>query len=304
MAKGNVSINSDFVSSVIANFNESYSMFTGDIASSIEGDFAVLKSLGFTNCLSKIKTQSESLGTAQKAIIDSISSHLSEIIDNEKKLEKGFSGGYSGGSFSPQDAGSSSEQEGSGYDIEEEEDGKKINVEGFSKILESLDIESGQNLLTLLDMYKSKDTSLNDLLLDYKNSEELFKLLKKILGDSVEFEELSADDIKEVQKVLINYIVKSDTKNVEFDNKSILMEKEYLRDICNEYKIEPSDLLFDDLYRNVLKTSLKDLYTGNVDSSKASDEDIIKFRDFIDSVALENNISAQDLLDKNIELLL
>jgi hypothetical protein len=302
MANGSVSINSEVVSSILASLSSVYSTFSSDIVSSVDSDFQVLKDLGFTNCLDKIKSQATSLSESQKTIIDSIASHLSEVEDTEQKLNNKFTNSYSGGSY----AGSSSgggDSEGSSYDVDDDDDGKKINADNFSEVFEALTDDEKKNLLTLLNTNKDENISINDLLMNYENSEELFKLLKSILGDSVEFDDLTKEDMEVIQKTLLNSIVSGETEYQELKTDSILMAKEYLKKVCNDYKIDASDLIYDSLYRNVLKTSLKNLYTGNTDY-EISDEDITNFRDYIDKVALENNTNAIDLIENNIEKLL
>ena len=303
MAKGSVSINSDVVSSILANMSSVYSTFSSDITSSVDGDFSVLSELGFGNCISKIKSQATSLTNVQKSIIDSIASHLSDVEDTENKLNSGFNNSYSGSSYVGDSSSGSDDVGGSDYDVDDDEDGKKINAEELASMITSLDEDEKKSLLSLINSNKDSNTSLNDLLMNYENSEELFKILKSVLGTDKEFADFTDEEKELIQKTLLNTIVNGETEYQELKTDSILMAKEYLKDVCNDYKIDPSDLIYDSLYRNVLKTSLKDLYNGNVDSDVPESE-ILEFRQYVDKVAQQNNTSAIDLINNNVQLLL
>ena len=305
MANGKVAVNSEVVSSIVAHLDEAYTILDSDISNSLDNDFIFLKEMGLaTNCLSKIKKQVEQIAEANKTIVDSIKSHLSDVEGSEQKLVNNFNRGYSSSGVYSYGSGSNSGQaSGSEIQVDEEEDGKSVNVEGFTEILDSLDDNEKKNLLKLLSINKDEKTSLNDLLMNPEYSEDLFKLLKSVLGSVISFDDLTLDEMKEVQKILLDSILKGETEYEEFENESILMEKEYLVNICKEYKIDPSDLVFDDLYKNVLKTSIKNFYNGNVDQS-ISEERILNFRTYIDKVALENNMNSNELIANHIELLL
>ena len=282
MAKGKVSINSEVANNVITYLANATQCLDGDVTSKLTSSFQPLVDLGFaSNCLSKVQEQVKSLLSQEQSLISSISSHLSDVSKSEDGLNKGFNnrigssgGGGGGSSTTPVTPG---DQEGSEIDVDDEEDGKKIKVDA--------------------------NTSVKDLLFDTKYSEELFKLLKKVLGEKAEFDELSADDIKQVQKILLESIVNSETTNTELKTNSILVVQEYLKSISSKNNISASDLLFNDSYKNVLKDSLKNLYNGDVDDS-VSDSTVFNFRDYIDPIAKEKNISAHELIDNYIELVI
>lgn len=308
MAKGKVSINSEVANNVITYLANATQCLDGDVTSKLTSSFQPLVDLGFaSNCLSKVQEQVKSLLSQEQSLISSISSHLSDVSKSEDGLNKGFNnrigsfgGGGGGSSTTPVTPG---DQEGSEIDVDDEEDGKKIKVDGFKEIIDALTDTEKNSLLKLLEVNKDANTSIKDLLFDTKYSEELFKLLKKVLGEKVEFDELSADDIKQVQKILLESIVNSETTNTELKTNSILVVQEYLKSISSKNNISASDLLFNDSYKNVLKDSLKNLYNGDVDDS-VSDSTVFNFRDYIDPIAKEKKISAHELIDNYIELVI
>ena len=301
MAKGNVAINSEVVTNVLSDLSKVYSSFSGDIVSSVSGDFQVLSALGFTNCLSKIKSQSQALATIQKSIIDSIAAHLSEVVDTEEKLNSSFNDSYSQGYYVGDATESFEKSSGLGYDIDDDNDGKTINAEQLSNVIATLSTDDKRTLLSLIKTYKDNNTSLSELLTNFENSEELYKILKSVLKSNVDFADLSIEDTQLIQKTLLNTIVNDETEYIELNTDSVLLAKEYLRNICNDYKIEAIDLFNDDLYKNVLKTSIKNLYNGNVED--VSESKILEFRAFVDKIASNNNMSAIELINNNVKLL-
>ena len=109
------------------------------------------------------------------------------------------------------------------------------------------------------------------------------------------------DDIKEVQKQLLNAIFTEKVEYKEFNDNSVLKAKEYFVSICKKYEIEPSDLFFDDDYQKVLKKSLIDLYNGKVENVDESvQEDFVKH---VKETAEKNNITVEQLLKEQPKLL-
>lgn len=306
-----VSINTDEVSNVVSQLNLSCDLLESELSGKITKTFSVLSNLGLASkCVNKLESQVDSIVSLTKSVIESISSHISDVLENERGLNSDFnrgysSGGYSGGDYQETTGGSDDGVAPAGSEIapDEEDDGKQINVEAFSQIINTLNNTEKENLLKLVKINKEEKTDYVDLFLDTKYSEELFKVLKKILGNTVDFNNFTAEDINLVQKIMLNSIFNSEVHIEELENNSIIMAKEYLIDICKDYNISASDLIFDDNYRNVLKQSIKNLYMGLV-KNNYNDELINKVRDYVDSIALKNNIQAEELLDNKFELLL
>ena len=300
MAK--ISMNTDVAHEVLTYLGNSCTFLGEEVASGMSKEVQTLSSLGLlSNSISKVQDQIKSIVKTEQEIISSISSHLSEVEEQEKNLKKRAETGSNGSGSNK--IGNSSGSNGSDINSEEEDDGKKINVDGFTKILETLNDTEKGNLLKLLNINKNDNKTIAELLLDTSNSEELFTLLKTVLQNTVQFKDLTLDEIKEVQKVLLNSIVSSETEYEEIKDNSILMAKTYLSNVCKEYRITASDLIQDDLYKSALKQSLKKLYDGNVDG-KVTDSEVLKFRKYVDSIALEKSVTAYDLIDNKTELLI
>ena len=178
---GRVSIDSSVASEISSCLSNSCSILNSGVTSQLTGGFQVLVDLGFvSNCLSKIKSQVDSIVEVEQTLINAISKHIEDVNDNEDRIYREYSGrsGSSGSGGHSGKSGTSENPEGQTIEVEEVEDGKKINVNGFTKIIDSLNANEKGNLLKLLNMNKNEKTKFIDLFLNTKNSEELFTLLK------------------------------------------------------------------------------------------------------------------------------
>ena len=297
MARGKITINTDIANEVVAGLNSASTTLESDILGKLSG-FEVLIELGFiTNCLPKIKEQATSLANSEKEISASISKHLSSVVQAETKLKNDYKNRSAGG-------GSyyiSSVASGGSQDVEEVLDDS--NLKKTEQVLISLTDENKIKLIRFINFYKDKNISLIELLFNKERSKDLFVLLKKAVSGSVDLGELSLEEMEYVQKYILDMIMTSNLDYKELNDSSIIMCKEYLTNVANKYKINPSDLIFDDRYSHVYKRALINLYNGDTEN-KVSDENINKFRDKVDTLAKEKNMSSYQLIVDNSEVLL
>ncbi len=303
MANGQVVVNSDEITSILSHMVSSCSVLESDLSSKIPGNFQCLVDLGFlSTSVTKIKEQINTITSTYKSVIAEISSHLGDVASTDEKLESNFRSGY--GSVSSGGGGAYyGEGKGSETDVNSVEDGKKINVQKFIECLPLLDDESKLNLVKFIDIKKDEGTSLVDLLFNAENTEELFVLIKDAFKDSIDLSEATLDDYVLIKKALLEMLCNNEIDYKELKENSIIGAKEYLVKISKENNISVSDLLVDTNYREVLKTSLINLYDGNV-TSDVSTTIIENYRNYIDKVAKLNNITSEELLTKHIELIL
>ena len=302
-SSGKVSINSEEVSNALTYIVNSCAVIEGDISSKIPGSFQALADLGFfATGLNKIQEQVKSVINVHKDLISQISSHLESVAQTETELSTQFRNGgnnYSG--YNNYYGGGSS---GSSTDVDGVVDGQKINAQQLIEFIPQLDDDSKTNLVRFINVKKEEGTSFVDLLFNTSKSEELFVLINKALGDNVDLSNLTINDYIEVQKTLLEMICANEIDCKELNQNTILIAKEYLNNMAkaNNYKV--SDLLIDPDYRNTLKTMLINLYDGDVKNNSASTEEIENFRNYIDRVALANNLTYEKLLSEKIELIL
>jgi len=322
MANQKISINSATAQSVMTYVANSASILESDVSSKLSSSFEPMTSLGFLTCLPTIQSQVTSLANAHQKLVSEITSHLGIAEDTEKRLENdynngsygtGSKGGYSGGSSGGSGGGGGGSYSGGTEEMGEEyveeysemtdvSEGLPISVSELSELLDNIDGEYQNNFVELLNQNIEGGDSLSELLLDNTKSKKLYKVIKNIFGDKFNFDDMKLEDYKELQKVVLNMIVKSDVNMPVLNEKTILTCKEYLNKVCNDNNIEPSDLLLDSRYANTLKIALADVYNGKADST-LSEEAVTNFRSYLDSLAEKNNISVTELLNNHMDLI-
>jgi len=302
MAIGTVAINTEVASTVMTQITNACNTLESEVTPKLASSFQPLVDCGLVStCISKLQEQVNALVSADKEIIASIASHIGNATNTEDNLYNGYdNSGYSGGGYS---GGGSSGGGASGGEVEvqEEDDGKKVNKDELNQVIASLDKTTKSKLVTFFNIYKNKDTSLAELLLDNSKSEELFTLLKEAFKGTLDLSNITLDDIKEVRKVLLDAILKKDVNIPQLSGKTILAAKEYLIKVCSDNKINPSDLFFDDKYKDTLKLTIKNLYNGKTDNTTPY-RVVLLYRDYIESVASKNNMTVDELIDKKPEL--
>jgi hypothetical protein len=318
MANKQISINSEAAYSVMTYVANSCSILQSDVKGKLATAFEPLTSLGFlTGALSKIEGQVDTLIQAHNSIVSEISSHLQTVESQEDGLDSGYqsrsySGGYSGysgggGGGSSSDggeaAGETAVTESSEFALIQEDDGLKISSDELIEILDSIEDDYQDELISLINANKPSDVSLLELFLDNTKSEQLYKTLKKIFGDKFDIGDMKLEDYEKVQKNLLNRIVKSEVSIPELSDKTILAGKSYFAKVCKDNNIDASDLFYNDKYAKTLKVSIQNIYDGNINDTMTEDE-LENFREVVDSIASKNNMTPDELLENHIDLLM
>jgi hypothetical protein len=322
MANKKISINSEAAYSVMTYVANAASILESEVSSKLSNSFEPLTSLGFLTSLPTIQSQVTSLSSAHQKLVGEITSHLGVAEETEKGLENdyengtysggggssggssgggGGGGGYSGGGDYYGDDGST-DYVGEDTEVTSVSEGLAISTSELSELLLSIDGEYQNNFIELLNQNKEGGDSLVELLLDNTKSEKLFTVIKKIFGDKFNLDEMKLEDYKEIQKTVLNMVVKSDVSIPALSEKSILICKEYLNKVSSDHNIEPSDLILDSKYSNTLKIALADVYNGKADGV-LTDEAVNNFRHYMDSIAIDNKITVTDLINNHMNLL-
>ena len=307
MANQSISINTEAAYSVMTYVANSCTILESDVSSKLSSGFDVLTSLGFLSSLSTIQNQVSTLIKAHQSIVSEISSHMSTAQEQEENLVGGYqnhtyggtNGGYSGGSYNGGEAAVSDSDQ---LQVDDVDDGKKLTADKLGDMLVNIGDEYRNLLVELINANKDDNVSLIDLLMDNKNSKELYKVLKKIFGESINIENMTLEDYEKIRRAIIDMIVKADVDIPLLSEKTILLGKDYLQKVCSDNNIDPSKLLFDDEYRQTLKNALIKMYIGGVDDTMNEDA-INNFKEYIDQIAADNNISVTDLLTNHVELI-
>lgn len=304
MASGKVSVNSEEVNNVLTYVVNSCGSLEENVSSKLPGSFSILSDLDlFSEGLTKLSKQVSDIISTHKSVISTITEHLSQLAESEEQLYTSFNNGIGnytgGGSYGGNPSGSN----GSDTTVDSENDGKKIKADELIKCIQELDENSIISLIDLINVKKDDKTKLIDVLFDASKSETLFTVIKELLKDQPLDENISLEDYKKIQKSLLNKLMTSNYEIKGLSDNSILTAKEYLLSIAKNNNIAPEELIINNNYQETLKTSLMKLYDGD-GITNVKNEEIINFRGYIDKVASENNITVEDLFNKNIELIL
>ena len=181
--------------------------------------------------------------------------------------------------------------------------GKEI-ISNILKEIKNRDENSIVNLVELINQ-NTGELNLSNLIFGYKTSEELVKALSKALGLKISDKDtFTKEDEENVKKTLIEKLFNIETVPLRLSNNSILSAKEYIKAIAEKEKMSVGDLLIDEKNKELLTTSLSNLYNGtNLDGLSISNATVSNFRIYVDSVASDKNMTAADVL-KDVTLLL
>lgn len=301
MAATKISINAEAAYSVMTYVANASTILQDDVTNKLSKDFEALESLGFlSEGLSTIKEQVKTISEACQTIVNEIGSHIQTVGNQEQALLNDYNNRnygnntVNGGNYYP--PATTGDPPGT-TDVDP---GLKVTTKELQDIIMNLDGSYIKDLIELINTNKGQDSKLVDLLLDNSNSAKLFKALKDAFGDKLNVDAISADDYVLVQKTLLNAIVKSEVDIPSLSDKSILSCKEYLNKVCKENNIEPSDLFFDEKYSNLLKTTIKQIYDGDVDNTLDKNK-LDKFKSYIDDLSNTNKVGVDDLIAKHTD---
>ncbi len=303
-----VSIDTTLATNTVNSLNSSCTAVE-EAASKVETAFQTLIDLQLVSIsISKLKEQAKSIVDLERKIIDSVSTHITEVTDNEQELKTSYesrnpvsSGGYNNAPSTP----STTTEQSNGFSksdfkVDEVQNGKKIDTSSFKKVMDTFDADKNTKLLELIKVNKEKDVDLGSLLFDESKSKVLFTILKKVFKDAFTFDDLSLEDINKVQKVLLDELFNSKGGTDALKDKFIFMFRDYFQMVCKENKITIGDLIFDKKNEEIFKDSLKKLYEGKTNNSS----DTEKFKSYANSVAKTKNVTIEELLNDKTNLLL
>ncbi len=301
--KGTMSISSATLNEINKILDTGSNIITSDITSKMSDNFSALSSIGYGDALSKIKEQIDDMLELTAKLMRELSSHLVSTQDTEANLQNALqnkqlptnvtnSNSYGGGTHYTAPVTN-----------EDKDKGKEI-ISDILKDIKNRDDKSIVNLIELINQNKGK-LSLTELIFGYKTSEELVKALSKALGLKISDKEtFTKEDEENVKKTLIEKLFDVEPVPLRLIGSSILTAKEYIKEIAEQEKMSIGDLLVDEKNKELLVTSLSNLYNGtNLDGLTISNATVSSFRIYVDSVASDKNMTATDVL-KDVTLML
>ena len=266
----------------------------------VTGSFSVLEELGFfSEGLSKISKQIQSLMAANEMIDSRLISHIEDIQAMEQSLLNLASSSSGGGSYYGRYTGSSGgSTQGSSVSTDNVSKGTQVNDEQINKSITEMDSPKETEFLSFVEVNKG-DTSLSELFLDPSKSGLLLKLLKKFYGDTSDnLSDAVSDNSYTIQKDLLEKILNSDGAILsKLKEDSILVAKEYFDSIAKENNVKVSELILNDKNSEIYKKSLLSLYDGDeISKYNLKESDVMSFRSYLDKKAEEGKTSVEDYI--------
>ena len=263
----------------------------------VTGSFSVLEELGFfSEGLSKISKQIQSLMAANEMIDSRLISHIEDIQAMEQNLLNLASSSSGGGSYYGRYTGSSGGRaQGSNVSTDNVNKGTQVNDEQINKSITEMDSPKETEFLSFVEINKG-DASLSELFLDPSKSGLLLKLLKKFYGDTSDnLSDAASDNSYTIQKDLLEKILNNDGAILsKLKEDSILVAKEYLNSVAKENNVKVSELILNDKNSEIYKKSLLALYDGNeISKYNLKESDVMSYRIYLDKKAEEGKTSVE-----------
>ena len=259
-----------------------------DIKASIDNDFKIFDDLEYDG-LTTIRNNTNSLDEIHNKLCTIIDNHIKEM-DNVEKEQLNIIDKYIEDNVS----------------INNYYSGEKITIDSIvldktnpSEILNNYVKEVIPTLSydmkkeTLNNILNGEET-LTSILINEDESDIFVYQLNNILKDKydIKIDKLSKEDETMIQRLFLDNINNNDT-NIFENSKSILSGLSYYKYVAKKNDMSLSDLIFDN--DELLLESTKELYE-NIGTDLLTDDEINNFREYIDNVSKNNNISSLDLL--------
>ena len=290
-----ITIDSSVIESIISKVGSDKAKIE-EVKSSLDSAFAPLIACGlFESCLSSLKEEATNIASTYDALQTQLKAHVSSVSTLEDRVQKVGSDYRS--YYTPSGGGGGSRgSQGGQSTVQEVEEGKKVDPEKMEKKIEDLKPSDIKTMIAFALLIKEKNTSLMSLLFDPTKAGKFAEILKKFYTTYGTLE-VNYDDASKVQKAFVKKILNStEDLPATFTEATILHFKKYLVNIAKANNIAPEDLIMEDKYKDILSSSLKDLYNGKVDKKEYDEEYVTEFKAFINMKANANNQKADEVM--------
>lgn len=301
-----IEYNSEELYETVSIIEEAKKILAEDIKTSLDSDFSDLVELNlFSEGLSKLKSQAASLIDTHENLIASLKTHDAEIGNTETETEQiirnyqvptpsgSGSSGYSGSSVASGEV-----------TTEDVVKGNEINNTVLKEILPQLDYSSHLQILKNIMIYN--EGNVTNLLFEPSMSNHLVYLLKKMMtDDAITKDPKATNETIDIQKVLLRSIA-NDKNNAfsELDDETVLVAIKHFDKFAKSNNLDVADLLLDEKNQTVLFKEIKNVYE-NKNTSDMSQNELNKFKKYIDTIAGKNNMTSEELLsnEKNMTII-
>lgn len=301
-----IEYNSEELYETVSIIEEAKKILAEEIKTSLDSDFSDLVELNlFSEGLSKLKSQAASLIDTHENLIASLKTHDAEIGNTETETEQiirnyqvptpsgSGSSGYSGSSVASGEV-----------TTEDVVKGNEINNTVLKEILPQLDYSSHLQILKNIMIYN--EGNVTNLLFEPSMSNHLVYLLKKMMtDDAITKDPKATNETIDIQKVLLRSIA-NDKNNAfsELDDETVLVAIKHFDKFAKSNNLDVADLLLDEKNQTVLFKEIKNIYE-NKNTSDMSQNELNKFKKYIDTIAGKNNMTSEELLsnEKNMTII-
>lgn len=294
-----ISLDFNEVRDLSNNINNKVTSYNEKVSNSLRNDFQGLKALGlFTEGFNTINQNLKDMVDANNSLTSAITSHVNndEEMENDiadyikrKEEECKLNINHSTGRVNVT-------SDYSNITVNEVNKGIPIKAATLTKAIPTFSDEHKKILLESINTNKGS-TSLSSLLLDKDKSGELYKITKISLGD-MRSSVSKMEGTEELQKTLVENVVSNINSVLQKNNEnSMIVSLPYLSKYAEELDTNLVDLLYSSNREVDLMNGLCDLYNGiNVEKYNFNSQNLDSFKNFIDKLASDNNVTSEKLL--------
>ena len=299
-----ISIDSNEINEIIKKIGDSVIDLQNNAYQHVDNDYNTLEELELVGeGLTTTKRGIDKVIEEEAKIIKLLKNHLDVYKETEEEIVA-YINSFDYSKTNTKRASSASKYDES--DLDDVMTERRISNRNIKDFITGMDPSLEKILLKNIN----KNTSLfsadiNDLLINPEKSGLLVEVLKKICGDTnTDINTKSTVGSMNIQKALLEKLTDNETNIFSsIIGSSLLVALPYVSKKSEEENISFEDMLYKDENKEKLLGALDDLYQGKpLDGYELQDAEVNSFREYINTVAENNNMQVEDLLSSTANL--
>lgn len=271
-------------------------IFNDDIKKDLSNDFTSLLDLGFTG-VSVVQNQTSTLSTNHDSFTKALKNHDQNITSLESSIDEKIKAMIDNKEIDDNNDASEVE-ELIDVDLDDIEKGQTISDEQLTSLVSEFTYTSKVGILKNILSYDV--SNITSLITIPENSNILVYELRQMLYDDVtDINAKATDNEKHIQKEFINSLASEETnpfKDIEED--TFLKGLPYYKRIAELNNMDAGDLLVDKENEKLLKDCIEHIY-NHTSVNGLSESDINSVKNYVNQIAKENNMSANELFENS-----
>lgn len=293
---------SNDVQSVVSSINNG-SQSLSNVSSSLASSFSPLTSCDlFVDGLNKLINKANKTKSSYEDVSSVVASHIEEYINMENDISNAGNNymSYSDSTSRSGDGGISIDPTISIGDVNH---GKEIST-SLDDEVKKLDDNTIIKFIDFIKVNNNNNTNISDIFASEKTSilvQYLYEFCKQY-DDKV----LTISDETEIRRYLLLNILNLEEDYISIpDEYSIYKYKKFLKRIASDNNTSITELFTDINKKQILNSTLNDMYNGKIDSSKygLSADYQQEFKKLVEYKVKENNVSYDSLFDNPLLLI-